>query len=100
MNKKELVKRVHARARQQMYTKEDVHNLVSFTLDVVQCALENGEEITINELGKFYITEKKAFMCVSNLKGTVTRQPSRSLIQFKPSKKLSERLNKERSENE
>lgn len=94
MNKKELVKRIHKEARKKLYRKEDVQDIVSFTIDTIKEALENGEEITINELGKFYITEKKSFLCISNLKGTVTKQPSRYLIKFKPSKKLSMKLNK------
>lgn len=98
MNKKELVKRVHKEAQRKMYRKEDVQSIVSLTVDIIKEALENKEEIAINELGKFYVTEKKSFLCVSNLKGTITKQPSRYLIKFKPSKKLSAKLNEKKAE--
>lgn len=95
MNKTELTEAVYQSESVQhgFYTRKDVDTIVSAMVEVMISQLRGQSNISINHLGKLYVTKKRPYVAVSNLKGTRVKQSCRLLIRFKPSKKLSRELN-------
>ena len=63
--------------------------------DVITNAMAEGDEVTLQGLGKFVVIDKKEKKGTNPVTGDILIIPAKKAVKFKPSKVLKEELNKE-----
>lgn len=96
VNKKDLIVRIRGQL-QYKYKATELEGMISALVDTILNAVENGEEVSIPNFGKFYPRHVKGKIIQQNgiawLQGKQFVVPDRFLFGFKPSASSNERVN-------
>ncbi len=92
MKKSTLIYEVHMQTK---YPKANVEKVVNSMIDVMTNSLKEGDSVSLYGFGSFLISKREAkevFLPGSSIKVKV---PSKTVVKFKPSKKLKTILEEE-----
>ena len=88
MTKRDLVVRI---SKETGIVQEDVHTIVQKFLDYITDGLASGEHIEFRDFGVFEVCTRKARIGRNpNRPADVVRIPERTVVKFKPGKKMKE----------
>ena len=90
MNKAELINAVSERTE---ITKTLAKDVIETLVDVISQTLENGEKVSLIELGTFKPVTRKAKTARNPKTGATVNVPEKKTAVFKASKALKEKLN-------
>jgi DNA-binding protein HU-beta len=90
MNKSELIDSI---ATKSGLTKKDSAAALEATLDVITCALSNGEPVTLVGFGNFTVSERAAREGVNPLTKAPIQIKAAKVPKFKPGKALRDSVN-------
>ena len=81
--------------RQRHFTMADVEEILRTSIDVLTLALEAGEDLRVDNLGRLWVEDKPPRIVANNLDGKTHRFKvgRRRNARFRPSARLSRRLN-------
>lgn len=83
-------------AKKAEITKKDAAYWTDTFIDTITEAIENGEEVSLHNFGKFEIRdvpEKTGVINVGSRKGETFKTPARKKVAFKPSKVINDKVN-------
>lgn len=89
MNKKELIKSVVDKKPYRTRAGE-VEEIVNATLEAIQTALANGDDVKLAGFGSFVLEHKDARPARNPRTGETVQVPPRTVVKFRPAKALKE----------
>ena len=92
LTKRHIVQKIYENSN---YNHEDVRNIVQNTLDIIQGALSNGQNIELRKFGVFELQVRKSRVGRNpNKPETDVMIPRRAVVKFKAGKEMKEGLDK------
>ena len=92
LTKRHIVQKIYDNSN---YNHEDVRNIVQSTLDIMQQALANGQNIELRKFGVFELQVRKSRVGRNpNKPETDVMIPRRAVVKFKAGKEMKEGLEK------
>ena len=92
LTKRHIVQKIYENSN---YNHEDVRNIVQHTLDIMQQALSNGQNIELRKFGVFELQVRKSRVGRNpNKPETDVIIPRRAVVKFKAGKEMKEGLEK------
>ena len=92
LTKRHIVQKIYENSN---YNHEDVRNIVQSTLDIMQQALSNGQNIELRKFGVFELQVRKSRVGRNpNKPETDVIIPRRAVVKFKAGKEMKEGLEK------
>ena len=90
LTKRHIVQKIYENSN---YNHEDVRNIVQSTLDIMQQALSNGQNIELRKFGVFELQVRKSRVGRNtNKPKTDVIIPRRAVVKFKAGKEMTEGL--------
>lgn len=90
LTKRHIVQKIYENSN---YNHEDVRNIVQHTLDIMQQALSNGQNIELRKFGVFELQVRKSRVGRNpNKPETDVIIPRRAVVKFKAGKEMKEGL--------
>ena len=90
LTKRHIVQKIYENSN---YNHEDVRNIVQSTLDIMQQALSNGQNIELRKFGVFELQVRKSRVGRNpNKPETDVIIPRRAVVKFKAGKEMTEGL--------
>ena len=90
MNKSDLISYVSDKT---MITEQDASVIVDVFIQGIRTGLEQGERVTINNFGSFFLLDRKERKALDPRNQEVIDVPAKIVIKFKPSKKILDMVN-------
>ena len=91
MNKSDLVKYVSDKTK---VTENDLSIIFDVFLKGIKNGLDRSERITIKNFGSFFLVDREARTALNPKNQEVINVPAKTVIKFKPSKKLVDMVNR------
>jgi len=90
MNKSDLISYVSDKT---MITEQDASVIVDVFIQGIRTGLEQGERVTINNFGSFFLLDRKERKALDPRNQEVIDVPAKIVVKFKPSKKILDMVN-------
>ena len=76
-----------------MITEQDASVIVDVFIQGIRTGLEQGERVTINNFGSFFLLDRKERKALDPRNQEVIDVPAKIVVKFKPSKKILDMVN-------